>query len=397
MENSSFCVLGHLLTPDGLLENSLMEVRAGKIKAIHPGGSPPLGTDTARTVVYQDLLIVPGLIDSHIHGGQGVDFLTATPTEIVELLAWLSTKGVSGVLPTLSSSPLDQTLQAISNLWEAKASSPFGDMILGLHLEGPYINPQKRGAQPLESIRPPHLGEVKTMIETAQGLVRLITLAPEMSGVETIFSYLLEQGVAISIGHSNATYQEARLAFERGATRVTHLFNGMAGFSHREPGLIGAALDDEHVFTELTLDGIHVHPVAARIALKAKGTNRVVLITDAMQATGLPEGEYLRPGNRRVIVKEGAAWLENGTLAGSILTLDHAVKNAVNFLGLSLTEAIRLASENVATSLNLPYKGRLSPGADADFIVIDPQINVYATYVKGKPLFEANKEGECYP
>lgn len=394
MENRSLYVRGTLITPEGILENGIMEISNGKIKSISPSGSSSIVFDAATILDYKDLFIAPGLIDSHIHGGIGNDFLTATPNGITELLSWLSTKGVCGVLPTLSSSSLDQTLKAISNLLEVRFSSPLGDMILGIHLEGPYLNPLKRGAQPLESLRTPKLEEIKQIISAAKGSVRLITIAPEISGAETIFPYLLDQGVVISIGHSNATYQEARSAFENGATRVTHLFNGMAGFSHREPGLIGAALDDDSIFTELTLDGVHVHPVAARIAFKAKGTNRVVLITDAMQATGLPEGEYLRPGNRRVIVKEGAAWLENGTLAGSVLTLDNAVKNAMSFFELHLPEVIRLASENVATSLNLPHKGRLSPGADADFIVIDRQFNIYATYVKGHCLFEANKEGE---
>jgi N-acetylglucosamine-6-phosphate deacetylase len=216
-----------------------------------------------------------------------------------------------------------------------------------------------------------------------------VTLAPELPGADELIRYLVAEGVVVSAGHSNATYEQTLDAIQAGVSRVAHLYNGMSPFTHREPGVTGAALDQEHVYAELILDGLHIHPAAARIAIHAKGLERIVLVTDATQAAGLGEGAYVRPGNRKITVKDGAARLESGTLAGSVLSMDRAVANACDFLSIGLDQAIRLASRNAAESLFLPTKGSLAPGFDADVILFDEEVRIRATIVAGKKVYSS--------
>jgi N-acetylglucosamine-6-phosphate deacetylase len=379
---------GNVLTPNGILEDGAVLMSSGKITAIAPSVGLEM-TPGAEVTDAGGLFVSPGFIDAHTHGGKGFDFMTCTATELDEVLAWLASCGVTAVLPTLASSPFDLELEMAQHLGTAVHRASPGAAIVGLHLEGPYINPEKRGAQPVGPIRLPDLEEMRALIEASGHTVRLVTLAPELPGALDLVRYLVRMGIVASAGHSNATYQEMLVGIQAGITRVAHLYNGMSPFNHREPGVTGAALEQDGVFAELVMDGIHVHPAAGRIAIRSKGLDRVVLISDATQAAGLGDGIYTRPGNRKIIVKDGEARLESGSLAGSTLTMDRAVANAEAFLGLSLDHAIQLASWNAANSLNLPGRGCLASGYLADVIILDREVHIQATFVSGLKVYQA--------
>lgn len=379
---------GNLLTPTGILEDGAVWMRAGIITAIttHPEHALPQDT---RVIDAGGLYVSPGFIDAHSHGGKGFDFMTCSSSELDEVLAWLASTGVTAILPTLATSPFDQEIEMVRRLGAASQRNFPGTALVGLHLEGPYIHPEKRGAQPAGPIRLPDLDEINALVEASGHTIRLVTLAPELNGALEVIQALVKQGIVVSAGHSNATYQEMVLGIEAGITRVAHLYNGMSSFNHRAPGVAGAALEQDKVFAEIVLDGIHVHPAAARIALRSKGLSRLVLVSDATQAAGLGDGIYIRPGNRKVIVKDGAARLESGELAGSTLTLDRAVANAVAFLGLPLEQAVQLASLNAARSLNLPAQGCLAANYVANLTIFDRDVRIQATFVNGQKVYQA--------
>ncbi len=383
------CIIhGQLLLPAGLVEDGALLVRGSKIVSVQPGDISQL---QAGVELYDaaGLYVAPGLIDAHTHGAVGYDFMTCTAQEMEEALAWLPSTGVTGLLPTLSASPFDQELDMVQRLAEFQSLPSPGASILGLHLEGPYLNPERRGAQPLEPLRAPDLEEMRRLLEASRHTIRLVTLAPELPGALDLIAYLVKENIAVNAGHSDATYEEMLKAMPAGLSRVAHLFNGMSPFNHRLPGVAGAALDQNGLYAEIVLDGIHVHPAAARIALQAKGIDRLMLITDATQAAGQGDGVYMRPGNRKIIVKDGAARLESGTLAGSVLTMNRALANACAFLGLAPEQAIRLATCVPAESLNLPAKGSLAPGFDADIILFDEKIQIQAAFVGGRKVFQS--------
>ncbi len=379
---------GNLLTPTGILEDGAIWMRAGKITAITANPDRPLPQE-AKVMDAGGLFVSPGFIDAHIHGGVGFDFMSCSAAELDEILLFQASCGVTAVLPTLASSFFDQEMEMVRQLGAALHRPSPGAAIVGLHLEGPYINPEKRGAQPASPIRLPDLKEMNALIEASGHTVRLVTLAPEMPGALELIKSLIKQGIVVSAGHSNATYQEMLSGIKAGVTRVAHLYNGMSVFNHREPGLAGAALEQDKVFAEIVLDGFHVHPAAARIALRSKGLDWLVLVSDATQAAGLGDGIYIRPGNRKIIVKDGAARLESGALAGSTLTMDRAVANASSFLGLPLEQAVQLASLNAAKSLSLSARGCLAANFVGDVIIFDRDIRIRATFVNGQQVYQA--------
>jgi N-acetylglucosamine-6-phosphate deacetylase len=372
--------------PSGVIDDGALWARDGVIVSVQESAraAVPAG---AQVVDAGGLYVAPGLIDAHTHGGHGFDFMTCTQEQLEELLAWLPSTGVTSLLPTLASSPFEEELEMVRRLAEARQRPPAGAQMIGLHLEGPYFSPEKRGAQPAKALRWPDLEEMRRLVEASQHSVRLVTLAPELPGAIPLIQYLVQQGIVASAGHSNATYEETMAAVEAGLSRVAHLFNGMSAFGHRAPGLAGATLAEDRIYAEIVLDGIHVHPAAARVALRAKGPERLVLVTDSTQAAGLGDGIYIRPGERKVIVKDGAARLETGGLAGSILTMDRAVANAAAFLELPLPQAVRLGSQTAADSLGLRRKGRLEAGCDADLILVDDAMHVKAAFIAGKQVF----------
>ncbi len=383
MESTHFKNL-KLITPFSTIFDAEVVVRDGKFSNIGKAGSLN-ASDHNQTIDCSGLTMTPGYIDTHIHGCVGFDFMTATEAEMHIMLDWLAGHGVTGILATLSCAPVDSLRAAIDRIRTTMLSQePAETKILGVHLEGPFFNIEKRGALLESQILSPDLEVLKKIMENNEDIVKLMTLAPEGDGALELVSWLSDHGVVVSLGHSTANYDQAMDAINNGAKRVAHLYNGMSGFEHRNPGLVGAALTDKRVFAELTLDGIHMHAAAAKVAILAKGFDRIVLITDSMQATGLPDGEYIRPGNRKITVKQGVARVENGSLAGSVLTLDKAVRYAILNLGQAAPAAVSMASVNVVNSLNLTEKiGAVLPGFEANFNLIDNNYDLVDTYIDG--------------
>jgi len=377
-----------IYTPDRHIKHGTVLVSAGRIEAVDPAADLQTSSDYLEIDARQ-LIIAPGYIDGQTHGGNGSDFMESSPGQIASIMGWMASTGVTGALPTIATSSLDDQLDYVRNLRQVQQEKPPGAAILGIHLEGPYISREHHGAQPSAFIRDPSIPEINQVIQASQGNIRIITMAPELPGALEFIKHVTSQGIVAAAGHTDATYDQVIAAADAGLSRVTHLFNAMTGLHHRQPGVVGAALVRDELYAELILDGEHVHPAAAKIAIRAKGLSRIVLVTDATQAAGLKDGVYVRPGDRKIVVKDGAARLESGILAGSVLTLDQAVRNAVHLLGLTLTEAFAIASRVPAESLGLGHsKGSLAPGKDADLLVLSKDLRVLLTLVCGRVVYQ---------
>ncbi len=339
---------------------------------------------------YREHIVIPGILDTHIHGISGYDVNNARIEDILGMARQLVKHGVTGFLPSTVTAPHEVLLKISDiipkaiNEWNSVKEPP-GARILGLHLEGPYINPEKRGAQNPKYIRAPEIREIMQYYNVSKRYLKMITLAPEITNGLDIISMLVRLGITVSLGHSNADYETARKAIEKGASRATHLFNAMRKIHHRDPGLIIALLENENVYVELITDFIHLHPAIIRFVTSHVGTKRIILISDSISATDLPDGEYSL-GGLEVSVREGIAKLRDGTLAGSTLTLDRALKNMYS-LGYSLNDIVRMLSLNPALSLGIRDLGDIRPGYKADFTVIDSELNVKATIVNGIEVF----------
>lgn len=383
-------VHGNILTPTGIFQDGTIYIKNNRIDAIGKTGEVQVPENTNRLDAH-GYFVAPGYIDGHIHGGNGYDFASGNLQEIEAILTWLAVSGVTGVLPTIATAPLDQQIRAIRTLREASLVIEKGASILGVHLEGPFINPQKHGAQPEKDIREPNMDEMAHLVEAGAGLVKIVTLAPELPGAMEIIDYLISQQILVSVGHTQASYDEVTRAAQKGLKRATHLFNGMTSLHHRRPGVVGAVLNRDDIYAELILDGIHLHPATANLVLRAKGLDRMVLITDAIAATGAGDGTYYGFGGQKITVKNGSPQLDSGVLAGSTLTMDQAVRNAVRLLGLTFEQAVKIATQTAAESLGFETqttKGVISPGKDADLIILDDNLNVLLTMVAGEIMYQ---------
>lgn len=381
---------GNVLAPTGILPDSTLYIKGSRIDAIAEFAQRDISAQ-AKEFSARGYLIAPGYIDTHTHGGSGYDFLSSNPDETDAILAWLATSGVTSVVATLATAPLEEQLKAIKKLHAASLRRPPGAQIIGIHLEGPYISAEKRGAQAEHAIRPPSMDEVKELLAAGNGLIKLVTLAPELPGAMDLIEYLIDQDIVVSLGHSTASYDQAMQAADAGLNRAAHLFNGMTAFHHRQPGGVGAVLTRDDIFAELIVDGIHLHPAVVQVVLRSKGLERVVLISDAIAAAGAGDGDYVGLGGQKISVRNGAARLESGALAGSTLTMDQAVRNAVQLLGLSSEQAIKIATQTAAESLGYQTqatKGIISPGKDADLIVLDDNLKVLMTMVAGEIVYQ---------
>jgi N-acetylglucosamine-6-phosphate deacetylase len=381
---------GNVLTPTGIIQDGAIYIKDSRIDAVGETKAVQIPQEAAVLHAH-GYLVTPGFIDAHTHGGNGYDFMSAELGDIERILNWLATTGVTGVYPTVATCPLEEQLRAIKTLRQTQKRKPRGAAILGIHLEGPYISREKRGAQTEEAIRAPNQEELAQLIDTGEGAIRIITLAPELPGAIELIRYLVDRNMVVSIGHTAASYEQVIQAIDAGARRASHLFNGMTTFHHRHPGAVGAVLTRDEVFAEVILDGVHLHPAAADIVLRSKGPSKVTLVTDAIAAAGAGDGTYTDFGNRKIMVKDGTATVEDGILAGSTLKMNQAVRNAVQFLELSLDQAIRSASQVVAESLGYEVqatKGVISPGKDADLIILDDDLNILLTMVAGNVVFQ---------
>lgn len=368
---------GEIYTPEEVIKGNIL-IEEGQIKEI--GDCPiPKG---AEVIDLEGKIVAPGFIDIHTHGLYGHDSMDGQ-SAIEEISAHLPRFGVIGFLPTAVASPHQKLLVFLKDVREAKRK---GAKILGAHLESPYISMEKRGAQPPDSIRPVDMREVEELIEAG---VKMVTIAPEVEGALQAIKRLKEAGVIVSLGHTNATWEEALQGINAGISKATHLFSAMPPIHHRKPGCVGLALVDERVSCEVIADFIHLHPITVKLIIKAKGKDKVILITDSAPYAGLPDGEYKWVDGRIIVKKEGRISFkeEPNVLAGSALTLDQAVRNVAS-LGFPLKDVLQMATLNPAREAGLEKMGRIRVGENADLVVLDRFLQVQITIINGEIAYK---------
>jgi N-acetylglucosamine-6-phosphate deacetylase len=338
----------------------------------------PAGTD------HLDGIIVPGFIDVHVHGGNGADFMDAHPEAVERIVAFHARHGTTALAATTLTASRGDLQNAVETVRQVAAGAPGGAEIVAIHLEGPFISRAKAGAQDKGWIRAADIHEVAALIAEAPRFRWIITLAPEIEGARGLIEHFRDR-VLFSIGHSAADHATAVAALEWGASHFTHLYNAMTPLHHRDPGVVGAALTSVHATAELIADGIHVHPAAIRVAVEAM-PHRIALISDAMRACGLSDGTY-RLHEQEVVVVEGAARLADGTLAGSLLTMDAAVKNMIELAGTPVETVIPLATEVPARIAAVAdRKGRIERRYDADLVVLSERFEVERVWTRGEEV-----------
>lgn len=379
---------GTVITPHALCPDHSVAIKSGHIHAIVPDSE--LAYDQCPQVIdATECTIIPGLVDVHIHGIGSHDTMDATPKSLNGMAQRLAQRGVTSFLPTTVAAPHSHLLQVTRNVSHIMDQKPTGARVLGIHLEGPYLNPQKRGAHAAQSLRSPDVAELDAYLDT--GAIKMVTIAPELEGSETFIRHTVEKGVTVSLGHTLADYDLVQDAVEWGITHASHTFNAMGPLHHRHPGACGAVLNNKQIYAEMIADLVHLHPAILNLIIKAKGISRTILVSDAIRAADLPEGTYTL-GEQPVTVQNGVCRLADGTLAGSSLTLDQALHNVIQVTGLSLVKALPMATSVPAASLKLDDKiGSLLPGHRADMVILDSQHQVVLTLVDGQVVFRNPK------
>ncbi len=380
-----------VLTPYDEVAGGWVTVRSGVVTAVGSGAPP----QDHRVVELGDRLLAPGFVDLHVHGGGGAEVNGERPEDVEDsvrrLAAHHARGGTTALLATTVSDSPERLLTAVQGIAVSMRWQPGeGARVLGAHLEGPWLSPERAGAQDPRSIRLPDLDELGSLVDAAGGAVRLVTLAPELPGGLDLVAAVVRSGAVASIGHSVADVETALAALDAGASHVTHLFNGMAPLHHRYPGVAGVALTDPRVTVEVIADSIHVAPTILALVMRAAG-GRVVAVTDAVAATGMPPGRY-RLGGVEVDVAEDRAVLaeQPETLAGSVVTMDRVVANLVA-AGAQLRDAVTAASLTPAWTIGETTRGRIAPGAAADLVVLDAGLTCVATVVGGWAVYDPHR------
>ncbi|MBV9789539.1 MAG: N-acetylglucosamine-6-phosphate deacetylase [Chloroflexi bacterium] len=371
-----------LVDADGEQHNAALTIDGGQIVARGPDAD---NGDAA--IDLSDMIVTPGFVDVHTHGGGSFNLHTNDAGEIRAYARWTPATGttsfligVVGVPATLPEAQLRAAIEAIET--PGPGAEP-----LGIHLEGPYMSVNKRGAHDPSWLRQPEAAETEQLLELTKGQLRLITLAPELPNADAMIRQLVDAGVTVSIGHTDATYEQARDAIPLGITHATHCFNAMRPLHHREPGPLGAIVEAESVRGELIADGVHVHPAALRVMIRALGAERTIIVTDALSCAGLPNAEFTFAGQPARVI-DGVARLSDGTITGSVLTTDQALRNLVELVGVALPDAVRMLTLNPAHSAGAAQrKGRIQPGYDSDLLIFDRDLRLQATICRGKLAF----------
>jgi N-acetylglucosamine-6-phosphate deacetylase len=375
-----------ILTPDERIDDGAVLIDRDRVMAV--GATPQVTRPPqAQSIDASGLTLTPGFIDLQVNGGFGLDF-TATPSTIWQVAARLPRYGVTTFLPTIISSPAETVAAAQAIFREGAPKDFIGATPLGLHLEGPFLNKAKRGAHNPAYLRPLSVDAIADW--SLERCVRLATIAPELPGALDVIRTLRARGVVVSAGHSMASYDEARKGFDAGIRYGTHLFNAMPPLEHRAPGLPGALLTDSRATVGIIADGVHLHQAIVSLVWQSKGSSRLILVTDAMAALGMPPGRY-QLGDFAVTVDDTSARLEGGTLAGSILSLDQAIRNLIDFAGCSLTDALPTVTTVPAKLLGLTDRGKCSPGGIADLTLLSPDRQVMATIVRGQIAWKSEE------
>jgi len=376
---------GDVVLSDRLAERHSLIVEADRVVGIVAGA--PTGAAGDRVVDVTDGVVVPGFVDVHVHGVAGYDVLDgAGAVERVSRI--LPRFGVTAFCPTsvaCSAASLEVFLAEVARL---RAADGPRARVIGAHLESSFLNHAFRGAQPAEWLRTPaDGGEVLAVMDHHRHAVAIVTLAPEIEGGPALLDELVRKGIRVSLGHSGATWDEAQAAFDSGAARITHLFNRMPPMTHREPGMVGAALARETVVVELIGDGQHIHPAIMRIVWAAKGAARVIAVTDGTAGSGLPRGSVATLGGRLVRVDD-VARLDDGTIAGSVATMDQVLARWAKDVGVGIVDAAVMCATTPAADVRRPELGHLSPGAQADCVVLDRELRVRETWIAGTCVYQ---------
>ena len=377
--------VGRALTPTTEVHDAGILIREGVIEAIGPREGITLPS-AAQEIREPDSLAVPGFLDVHIHGAGGHDVMEATSAALGAVTRRVAEFGTTSLLATtVTASPEDtcRAAEGIAKYITRQYAVPEAHAeVVGIHFEGPFISKERRGVHPPKWIQAPSAELLERFLHAAAGNARLMTIAPEVLGAAPCMEAAQKAGVVVSMGHTDANYEQARFAISRGARSATHMYNAMRPFSHRDPGVIGAVLTSPEINAELIADGVHVEEGAMKLLLQAKGTERVILVSDGLSATGMPDGKYML-GDFEVTVSNGVCRNADGVLAGSTLTLDRALRNIVN-LGVALPSAVRMLTLNPASLLGIEFKkGSLRVGADADVVLLDGGLRVTQVWARG--------------
>lgn len=380
---------GSVYTEDNVFSPGFVHIANGKITAAGPILECPA---VARIIFVSDeSMVLPGAVDIHIHGAAGADTMDAKEDSLHQMASFLPSEGTTAFLATTMTQEKNAIERALDCFSRFK-QKPGEAEIAGIHLEGPFISPKHPGAQPRDAIIEPDIDLFKKWHTLSRGNIRLVTLAPEeKKGIE-LASHLAHLNITASAGHTDATFDQLIEAAEAGVTHVTHLYNGMRGMHHREPGTAGGALIQNELFVEMIVDGIHIHPQMVKLAFNQKTADRTILITDSMRAKGLPDGEY-ELGGQAVSVTNGKAVLQDGTLAGSTLSMQQAIQNMRAFTGCAVQDIVKMTAENPAKQARLyDRKGSITPGKDADLVIYDKEFRIQKTICRGVIAFEQEAE-----
>lgn len=382
---------GRAFTPREEIVDAAIVIEDGKIARIGRRDEiqSPAG---AREILARDMTVIPGFVDIHVHGAGGHDVMSSTEEALSTVAKTVARHGTTCLVATTVTAPPDETRRCLEDIARyitspantATPTIPTAE-IAGIHLEGPFISAARRGVHPAGAIAKPSIALLDRYLEAGGGTARILTLAPEIPGAIELVEHAYARGVVVALGHTDATYEQARTAIFRGARHAVHVFNAMRPFSHRETGVIGAVLTDDSITAEIIADGVHVDDPAIRLLLAAKGPELVILVSDGTAATGMRDGSY-RLGTFDVTVSGGVCRNREGKLAGSTLTLDRALQHMVR-LGVPLIEAVRMATLNPARRVGIAEKkGVLAAGADADMVFLTPELKVANVYTRGVAL-----------
>ncbi len=371
---------GKLITPSGVLSGHGLVVQEERISAVQPEKNLEL-KPSDQIYQLEGQWIAPGMIDLHVHGGLGADTMDCSQEAWDRICRFFASRGVTSFLLTTGAASR-KTIDELIETFQGYHSPQDGAVPLGIHLEGPYLSPQKRGVQPEEHLRNPNLEEYQPWFES--GLVKLMTAAPELPGALEMIQAGRKQGVFFAAGHTTASYQGLLEAADAGLNQISHTFNAMESLLHRRPGVLGAALSEDRIYAQIIPDGVHVHPAVVKILIRAKGPGRTILITDAMRGAGLGDGRYELLG-QEIEVVGGEARTREGALAGSTLTLDQGLRNVLQFSGVTLSQGIAMASDTPARALDLyPERGALKAGSRADLVILDEDFQVTSVIIGGR-------------
>jgi len=373
-----------LFTPLEKIEQPLVLVDGDKIVRISSRFSAEIPAG-AKHIDFEDSFFAPGLIDLHVHGAMGYDLMQDDAAGAAAFEKFLVRHGVTSYYPTTVTASLGDTLRALERLGRSveQAETRTQDSRacpLGIHLEGPFLSHLRRGVHPPDRLLTPTLDTFNRFWQASQGKIKIMTIAPELPGALEVITEAVKLGVCVSLGHSDATLEQTKAGIAAGGCHATHTFNAMRPLGHRDPGIVGEVLSNVSVTADIIADGVHLHPSIVRVFLRAKGVERTVLVTDATSATGMPDGRYML-GSLEVEVRDGKC-LHDGKLAGSVLTLDQAVRNAMKFAGIDLQQALRLATLNAARAVKTS-QGVLQEGSTADLAVLAPSGEIRATIARG--------------